>query len=348
MKNAKNNGLPYLQVKENETFPWSNAVLIFLMMLLITIALGMSATAQTINKNDLTDAALVKKLPGFKNETATVNGIKIHYVTGGSGKTLVLLPGWPEIWWSYHKMMPALAKKYQVIVIDYRGMGATDKPAGGYDKKTIASDINALLKSLGIDKAYIAGHDIGAQVAFSFAANYPELTEKLVVMDVPHPDDSFAAVLMLPARGTPTDKLDPARPFLWWFAFNQMHGLPEDLLAGRMAIAQHYIFNYLLKDTASMDVFDRAVYANAYNTRDAIRAGNGWYQAFAQDIADYNTYAKIKMPVLGIGGPGYNWLKFTLPNKATDVRVLKIENSGHFIEEEQPDEVVKDMVEFLN
>lgn len=306
------------------------------------------ALAQVFKNSELTDEALVKKLPGFKSGHTTVNGVDLHFVTGGKGKALVLLPGWPETWWSYHKIMPELAKKYHVIVIDYRGMGTSGKPVSGYDKKTIAKDIYDLVHTLGFDRAYIAGHDIGAQVAFSIAANHPDLTEKLIVMDVPHPDESFASVLMLPALGTPTDKLDPARPYLWWFAFNQMKGLPEDLLEGRFAVAQKYIFNYLLLDDKSIDQFDRAVFANAYNSRDAIRAGNGWYQAFAQDIADYKTYNKLTMPVLGIGGPGYDWLKFTLPNKTTDLKVEKVEGSGHFIAEERPEIVIKDIIDFLN
>lgn len=322
--------------------------LLYSILIAVCASFGTPVAAQSYNAKDLTDEALVKKLPGFKNGYDTANGVRLHYVTGGSGKLLVLLPGWPQTWWSYHKIMPELAKKYRVMVIDYRGMGTSDKPAGGYDKKTIAGDVYQLLHKLGYQKAYISGHDIGAQVAFSIAANYPDLTEKLVMMDVPHPDSSFAATLMLPALGTPTDKLDAARPFLWWFAFNQMKGLPEDLLAGHFAIAQQYIFHYLLLDDKSINAFDRAVYAHAYNTRDAIRAGNGWYQAFSQDIKDYYGYRKLTMPVLGIGGPGYLWLNYVLPVKTTDPKIEKIENSGHFVAEENPQAVIKAMEEFLN
>jgi pimeloyl-ACP methyl ester carboxylesterase len=335
---------------ENKLNPSSVRTMLWLCLLIFNIAatFSSSVSAQQISSKTLSDESLVKQLPGFKNGYATVNGVKLHYVAGGSGKVLVLLPGWPETWWSYHKMMPQLSKHFRVIAIDYRGMGTSDKPAGGYDKKTIAGDVYQLLHQLGYQKAYIAGHDIGAQVAFSVAANYPDLTEKLVMMDVPHPDESFAGVLMLPALGTPTDKLDPARPYLWWFAFNQMKGMPEDLLAGRFKIAQKYIFHYLLLDDRSINAFDRAVYAQAYNSKDAIRAGNGWYQAFAQDIQDYKGYQKLTMPVLGLGGPGYDWLRFTLPNKTTDPKIIKIENSGHFIEEEQPGAVFKELKAFLN
>lgn len=303
---------------------------------------------EKINSDKTTDEALVKQLPGFTNKYATVNGIKMHYVIGGTGKLLVLLSGWPQTWWSFHKMMPALKKNYTVMVVDYRGMGSSSKPAGGYDKKTVSGDVYELIKSLGYDKAYVAGHDIGAQVAFSLAANHPDMIEKLVMIDVPHPDETFAAMPMLPALGTPTDKLDPARPYVWWFAFNQLNGLPEDLLEGRAAIFQKAVFHYLLKDDSAMSKLDRAVYASAYNSREAIRAGNAWYQAFTQDIEDYKKYGPLKMPVLGLGGPGYEWLSYVLPKKASDVKIVKVDNSGHFVPEEQPVVAVEEIRRFLN
>lgn len=92
-----------------------------------------------------------------------------------------------------------------------------------------------------------------------------------------------------------------------------------------------------MKDESRIDARDRAVYAAAYASRDAIRAGNAWYQAFPQDIIDDGDYAKLEMPVLALGGPGYVWLKTTLERKTTNLQVFKIADSGHFIAEEQPD-----------
>ncbi|MGH9614827.1 MAG: alpha/beta fold hydrolase, partial [Bryobacteraceae bacterium] len=98
---------------------------------------------------DVSDTALVRSLPGFENGYTNANGIRLHYVAGGNGQPLVLLPGWPETWWSFHKIMPELAKHYRVIAVDLRGMGGSDKPADGYDKKTMAKDIDALIHQLG-------------------------------------------------------------------------------------------------------------------------------------------------------------------------------------------------------
>jgi alpha-beta hydrolase superfamily lysophospholipase len=139
----------------------------------IASAIPMDTQAQT--QGDLSDATLAQSLPGgFKSEYARVNRTGLHYVAGGEGSLLVLLPGWPQTWWQFRKIMPALAERYRVIAIDLRGMGGSDKPASGYDKKTMAQDIHQLIRHLGYDRVNIAGHDIGAMVAYSFAANHPE------------------------------------------------------------------------------------------------------------------------------------------------------------------------------
>jgi pimeloyl-ACP methyl ester carboxylesterase len=296
---------------------------------------------------DVSDAALVKSLPGFRNGYAEVNGVRLHYVVGGKGDPLVLLPGWPETWWTFHKIMPALAEQHTVIAVDLRGMGTSSRPADGYDKKTMARDIYELVKSLGYDKATVAGHDIGSAVAFAYGANYPQATDKLVMMEFPHPDDSLASFPLLPAQGVFTDKMGSSRPYLWWFAFNQVNGLPEKLLAGHIRVEQDWIFKYFLVDESAVEARDHAVYERAYNSADAIRASNAWYQAFTQDVIDNKSYGKLDMPILVLGGPAYKWMKMVVEQKATNLTAVDVENSGHFVQEEQPEFVTRTMVDFL-
>jgi len=286
----------------------------------------------------LSDESLVGKLPGFNNAYATVNNVNLHYVEGGSGEVLVLLPGWPETWWSFHKIMPALATKYHVIAIDLRGMGNSDKPANGYEKEQMAKDVVALMKLLGHKRVNIAGHDIGASVAFSFAANNQELTNKLIIMDTPPPDEQMYKLPMLPVQGYPHP---------WWVAFNQVKVLPEKMLAGRMHYLLDWIFDNMLADKNCIDSFSRAVYSNIYDSQDGIRASNAWYQAFTKDIEDFKAYSKLKLPVLGIGGTGFNLLEASLPGLTTDLKLKKINDAGHFIQSEKPDEVVEALIEFI-
>jgi pimeloyl-ACP methyl ester carboxylesterase len=296
----------------------------------------------------ISDAALVRSLPGFKNGFATVNGVRIHYVAGGVGAPIFLLPGWPETWWAYHKVMPDLAKRRRVVSIDLRGMGRSGRPEIGYDKKTMASDVAALARQMGYAKVDVVGHDIGAMVAFSLAENHPELVDRLVLLDVSHPSARYRDLRLLPAKDSFGDRLDENHPYFWWFAFLQVRGLPEQLMEGRSAAIQAWFFRYMMQDERAIDGRDRAVYAAAYNSRDALRATDGWYQAFPQDVEDDATYGPLRMPVLGLAGPGYARLKASLDARAPGSQTLRVEGSGHFIAEEKPKAMLTYLHAFLD
>jgi pimeloyl-ACP methyl ester carboxylesterase len=223
--------------------------------------------------------------------------------------------------------------------VDLRGMGGSGKPAGGYDKKTMAADIRALTAHLGYERIDIAGHDIGSMVGYSFAANHPDAIGKLVMLDVAHPDASLNTLTLLP---------QPGQFFLWWFAFNQVDGLPEHLLAGRARLLVDWLFDHILTDPSSILSADRAIYAAAYNTVEAVRAGNGWYKAFEQDIADERGYQRLTTPVLALAAIGnYGYLSYLLPGKIANVTVTKVDNAGHYLPEEQPELVTRMMLSFL-
>ncbi|GAA2044136.1 alpha/beta hydrolase [Catenulispora yoronensis] len=301
-----------------------------------------SATAATPTPTSgVSDSQLARSLPGsFTSDYATVNGLRLHYVAGGQGAPLILLPGWPETWWEYRKVMPALAATHRVIAVDLRGMGGSDKPATGYDKKTLADDIYGLIRALGYDKADVAGHDIGSMVAFSLAANHPQAVRRIAMLDVLHPDPGYYQIPILPAPGAPF--------YPWWFAFNQVQGLPEQLVVGRARFIVDWMFDHLLVNQNAVTPFDRAVYANAYNTADGIRGGNGWYQTFGQDIADLAAYGKLTVPVLGLVNSLFApQMQATLPTQADDVRVVEVPDTGHYFVEEQPQAVIDQFRQFF-
>jgi pimeloyl-ACP methyl ester carboxylesterase len=311
------------------------------------LALGVAATTLAVTGEEASadqgvpsDAALARSLGDFRSGSAEVNGTRLHYVAGGKGSPLVLLPGWPQTWWQFRKMMPALAKKYRVIAVDLRGMGGSGKPADGYDKKTMARDIYELVRQLGYDKVDVAGHDIGAMVAYSFAANHPDAVGKIALIDVPHPDESLYDLTLVPRPGQPF--------FLWWFAFNQVGVLPEQLLTGRFRLLVDHLCGLMLDNQNAIGDHDRAIYAHAYSTPDAIRAGNGWYKTFSQDIADEQTYPPLTTPILGLISPlSYDFVANVLSRQGTDVRLRKIENTGHYIPEEQPDALVAELTKYF-
>ena len=176
------------------------------------------------------DEELAASLDGdFTSEYAEVNGVRLHYVSGGQGDPLFLLPGWPETWWEYRKVMPALAQRFRVVAVDIRGMGGSSRPGSGYEKKSMAADIRALAEHLGHERINIAGHGIGTMVAFAYAANHEAATNRLAIINTTHIDDSYQNFRLMP-------KPEDAPPHRWWLAFNIVPGFPEPALAGRYRI----------------------------------------------------------------------------------------------------------------
>lgn len=302
----------------------------------------------TVPLHPYSDEALIHHLPGFTNHYATVNGVRLHYVEGGAGQPLICLPGWPQTWYSYRSVAGELAKHYRLLIVDIRGMGSSDKPQSGYDKKTMASDIKALLQHLELTSVYLMGHDIGGMVAMSFAFNYPQLTQKLVVLDGSHPSEGMLQMSLIPPIGTFGEKMDANRPYAWWMGFNQVKGLPEQLLAGRFQYLLDWLFHYVMIDDTKMTSLEREIYAASYNDAESIRAANAWYQTFTQDIVDAQTYPLLDMPVLGIGSyVSYQYMKMGMPYVAKDAEMVGILDSGHYLFEEKPDQVLETILKFL-
>lgn len=308
----------------------------------------MMSKEDQIPADPYSDKELIKLWPGFENKYATVNGVELHYVQGGTGTPLICLPGWPQTWYSFHTIAHQLAQTYRVIVVDIRGMGTSGKPKSGYDKKTMASDIHELIMQLGLGKVQLIGHDIGGMVAMSLAYNYPEIIEKLVIMDGAHPSDGIMQMPLIPPAGTFTEKMTGDAPYAWWMSFNQVKGLPEKLLEGRFQYLLDWLFAYVMINDAKMSAFEREVYAAAYNQPENIRAANAWYQTFTEDIEDSKSYEQLAMPVLGIASNvSYNYMKMGLPYAAKDCKVVGILDSGHYMNEEKPDNVIKEILGFL-
>jgi pimeloyl-ACP methyl ester carboxylesterase len=287
------------------------------------------------------DSRLAESLQGaFQSHYAKVNGFQIHYVTGGSGEPLVLLPGWPQTWWQARKILPLLAVHYRVIAVDLRGMGTSEAPDHGYDKKTMADDIYRLVQHLGLSTVNVAGHDIGSMVAFSLAANHSETVRKLAMLEEPHPNQALYDLRLLPDRGQHA-------LHRWWFAFNQASDLPEQLLAGRARHLIDYMCRRNLRNPAAIDEQARDVYARAYSRPSAIRAASAWYRALPQDIDDDATYSPLQMPVAALYFSGHTDLLDSLRDRATSVVSTEIHDSGHYLAEEQPEAVAEALIQFF-
>ena len=153
-------------------------------------------------------------------------------------------------------------------------MGGSEKPETGYEKKTMAKDVLGSIKQLNLGKVSVMGHDIGGMVAMSLAFNYPEVVEKLVVLDGAHPSEGMMQMPLIPALGTFSKKMDANMPYAWWMGFNQVKELPEQLLEGHFHLLQDWLFSYVMIDESRMTKLERAIYAHAYNDFESISASN--------------------------------------------------------------------------
>jgi pimeloyl-ACP methyl ester carboxylesterase len=288
------------------------------------------------------DEELAASLGGdFTSGHAEVNGVRLHFVAGGQGEPLVLLPGWPETWWEYRKVMPALAARYRVIAVDIRGMGGSERTKTGYEKKAMAGDIRELVRHLGYEKVNIAGHGIGSMVAFAYAVNYPEATRKLAMLNTTHIDESYYEFRIMPRPDDPP-------PHRWWLGFNLVPDFPEHLLAGRFRYMVDWMFGLSLLNPEAIAAADRDVYARAYDTPEAIRASQAWFQAYQADIEDFYSYPKVTVPMLGLAYGGFfDYMSRVLPEHGTDVRVIEVENTRNYLVEEQPEAVVREFIDFF-
>lgn len=274
--------------------------------------------------------------PAFKIEQIQTNGARLHVRVGGSGPAVVLLHGFGDTGDMWAPMAAALARDHRVVVPDLRGMGLSSRPEGGYDKKTQAADIRAVLDKLGIDKAHVVGHDIGTMVAYAYAASYPDKTATLVVMDAPVP-------------GVPPWEQIVRLPLLWHFDFGGKDALR--LVQGRERIYLDRFWNDFAGDPRKVDEGTRAHYARLYARPGAMRAAFAQFQSIRKDAQDNAelVQTRLTMPVLAIGGEksfGANEA-VVMRNAASDVTELVVPGAGHWLMEEAPAATVKAVQEFL-
>jgi len=270
--------------------------------------------------------------------TAKVNGISLFYRLIGNGSPVVLLHGYTQTGHMWNPLIADLAKQHTVIIPDLRGAGASEKPVSGYDKKNMANDIHELVKLLGYDKAAIVGHDIGLMVAYAYAAQFPEETERLVLMDA-----------FLPGIGD-WKEVWLLRD-LWHFHFYGK--VPLALVKDRERIYFEHFWNDFAADPKhSIPELDRQIYAKAYAQEGGMRAGFEYFKNFEQDAKDFLIFSarKLEMPVLvltGEKGSG-NFLIVQTKLVANHVDGKIIKSSGHWLMEEATEPVTTLLLEFLH
>ena len=286
---------------------------------------GQSLSAQS------TDPALAALGRGFISDTTQVNGTTLHYVRGGTGPGVILLHGFPEDWYEYHRVMPLLARHFTVVAVDLRGIGGSTATPDGYDAANMAEDVYQLVDQLHLEHVYVVGHDVGGMVAYALVRRYPETSRGVMLLDAP-----------VPGLG-PWDAVK-ANPIIWHIHFQQTLELPEQLIAGREAI---YFRHFLDRDTFS-DA-DVARYARSYAAPEHLRALLEIYRAFPAN-EKFNAAQRSAISVPLVLAPGENspfeklmpgFAEALRDHGCANVKIDAIKNSVHYVADEQPEAVAQ-------
>ncbi|MEJ0058069.1 MAG: alpha/beta hydrolase [Bacteroidota bacterium] len=295
-----------------------------------------AAPQDAVDANNEASSTPANPPSNFRHQTVRVNGVNIHYVIGGSGEPLVLVHGFGQNWYMWNRLLPELSKHFTVIAPDLRGVGESDKPAGGYDKKNMAVDLHELVKSLGYNSINLVGHDIGLMVAYAYAAQFPSEVKKLALLDA-----------LLPG-------IEPVwqqtRAQAWWFGFFAFP-VSGELVAGRERIFLTSFWPMVghVNDAFTKDEVNEFVRAYAQNggTTGAFH----WFGAFDQDAKDNLEFGKVKlkMPVMTLGSQYFAapFLETHIRLVADNVKGVVITNSGHWIVQENTPEVTTAINEFF-
>jgi pimeloyl-ACP methyl ester carboxylesterase len=282
--------------------------------------------------------------PTIRSGHADLDDVRLFYRTAGSGpQLLVLLHGWPQTGLCWRHVLPAMAERYTVVVPDLRGYGDSGLARTGYDKRATAVDLGQLVGHLGHDSALVAGHDRGARVAHRWALDRPDQVRRLALLDI------------LPTREVLASYDTASATAMWHWFFHRQPDLPELLLRGNVEPYLRHFFRRVLA-TGAIDEETLARYVDAFRDPGHLHASLEDYRAgFGVDLErDEEDHARghlITAPLLllwgadgGLGGQDVvgAWRRY-----ARDVRGTAVAQSGHYVPEEQPAVVVRELQRFF-
>jgi pimeloyl-ACP methyl ester carboxylesterase len=278
----------------------------------------------------------------FTSRYIDTGGLRQHAVIGGDGPPLLLVHGWPQNWYAWRLVMPALAGNFEVIAPDQRGIGLSDKPRDArYDPGTIANDLVALMDELGHQRFAVVGTDTGLPIGYALAADHPDRVERVALAEVPGPPGAVPQPpLFLP---------EPLNNKLWHIPVNRLDMLNEQLAAGR----EDLYFGYEFAIQAATKLPDDVVqyYVGLLTNPDSLHGTFAFYREWDTMMAQNAERAKrpLTMPVLGIGGEMSHAEEVgnAMKSLANDVQSAVISGAGHWFAEEAPEETVAALTAFL-
>ncbi|MBD2180898.1 alpha/beta hydrolase [Planktothrix sp. FACHB-1355] len=279
----------------------------------------------------------------WQHNYINTNGIKLHCVTQGEGSLMLMLHGFPEFWYSWRYQIPQFSKDFKVVALDLRGYNDSDKPTNksAYVMDEFIKDVKGAIETLGYQKCVLVGHDWGAAIAWNFAYTYPEIVERLIIMNVPHPAKFFQAFFTNPQQLMRS----------WYIFFFQLPVLPEFVLqlSDYKAIKSVFIKTTFNKNNfASADI---ETYKNAAAKPGAIKAMLSYYRNIFRQVFIKEVWQILEVPTLMIWGENDTALgkELTYGTEAyvRDFQIKYIPNCSHWVQQDRPEVVNQYMREFL-
>jgi len=278
----------------------------------------------------------------FTSRYVETGELRLHAVTGGNGPPLLLVHGWPQTWYAWRMLMPALARDFTVIAVDQRGIGLSGKPQSGYDTATLANDLVALMDVLGHQRFALYGTDVGMPIAYALAADHRDRVDRLAVSEAPLPGISPSPPLFLPP---------PLNARLWHLAFNQLPKINEQLVTGREDIFFGAEFDASAGTNKLPDHAVRYYIDTLAADPDHLRGSFEFYRAIPTTIAQNEKRKErpLTLPVLAIGGAESSGegVGNTMKLAAGDVQTVVLTGSGHWVAEQAPEQLLAALTAFL-
>ena len=282
-----------------------------------------------------------RTVAGITHHHAEVNGTTLHYVAAGTtGSAILLVHGFPETWWAFHKLIPLLATGHRVIAVDLRGFGDSDNKPGEYDSTASAEDLHQLIAHLNVGPVHLTGQDISGGTVFRLPATHPQ--------DVL----SFTAIEMgLAGFGLEGRLADLAHGGAWHIGVLAAPGIPEMLLAGReREFLGQYAFPAMTAVQGAITVTDIEEFARTSSRPDGWRGAIGLYQSMLREGAEIKTLAEtrgLRVPVLAVGAGGGSFTSGTMSQvTSTDISAVSLDGVGHYAAMEAPEELAKAILGF--
>ncbi|WP_421655898.1 alpha/beta fold hydrolase [Leptothermofonsia sp. ETS-13] len=278
----------------------------------------------------------------WTHNSITTNGIKLHFVTQGEGPLMLLLHGFPEFWYSWRHQIPEFARDRKVVAIDLRGYNDSDKPESqsAYVMAEFIKDIQGVIEGLGYDRCVLVGHDWGGAIAWSFAYAFPQMVERLIVLNIPHPG-KFAEGLRTPQQLLRS----------WYIFLFQLPLLPELLLQFDDYRLLEQMFRGMAVRKDAFTDEDIEAYKNAFAKPGAQTATLNYYRNIFQQGFTERSWGVLEVPTLMIWGeddmPLGKELTYGTEKYVKDFRIRYIPNCSHWVQQEQPQLVNQYIREFL-